>query len=133
MPRPTAEAVRQTYLEVWRRAYREGEIALTLPTYSQALSLRMALYNAIKPYRDGKMVDVELEAAADACSILLTKGSNELVCTTKMKHGMADLILDQLGLAAAPVATEAQESIDRIFEELNSNKAPANPFYKREE
>ena len=40
-----------TFLAIWRKALSLGTLSFPLPTRSTALSTRMALYNAIKPYR----------------------------------------------------------------------------------
>ena len=54
---------------IWRKAFRDGEMIIDLPTPSDAMKLRFALYNAVRPVRQGKAVDEELLKAAESCLI----------------------------------------------------------------
>lgn len=54
---------------LWRKAAREGRVEVKLKSKADATRLRFSLYNAVRLVREGKVVDEELRAAVEDCSI----------------------------------------------------------------
>ena len=86
--------------EVWRTAYKhEGEFPpLMCRDTAAAQRLRFALYNAVKPFRDGKReVDDDLRDAMLECSIGLTPDRCGVVVQRKLDTEMNKLMLEAIG------------------------------------
>lgn len=132
---------------LWRAAYRKGFHEIVLPTPSDARRIRFSLYNAMRPIRKGTMVDAELSAAADECSISI-EGSTLRIQARSQTKAMS-LVLESLGGSVeellAPDPQTAEEaaisaSQQRLIDLMNSNAAssvdaPAprvTPYYTRE-
>lgn len=86
--------------EVWRCAYKaEGAFPPILCRDTAAAQrLRFALYNAVKPFRDGKReVDDELRDAMLECSVALTPDRCGVIIQRKLDTEMNKLMLDAIG------------------------------------
>jgi hypothetical protein len=112
---------------VWRKALREGEVILQLPSESDAKRVRFTLYNSVRAVRQGKVVDEELLRATQECSIQIT--GSTVVIQSKMRSDMMQAVLAALGeseetlLAKAPTPKTAEEveveaSRQRLLEKL---------------
>ena len=85
--------------EVWRVAHRETNFPpFTCGTTQAAQRLRFALYNAVKPFRDGKReCDEELREAMLNCSVALTPDRCGVVIQKKLDTEMSKLLLEAIG------------------------------------
>jgi hypothetical protein len=112
--------------KIWRKAFREGQITLKMPSHSDAVKLRFGLYNAIRPIRQGKAIDAELLQAASECSINLE--GNALTIQLKSKTAMMQAVVAALGEdafapAATPVSAEEAEILEsqrRLLERVQN-------------
>ena len=112
--------------KIWRKAFREGQITLKMPSHSDAVKLRFGLYNAIRPIRQGKVIDSELLQAASECSINLE--GNALTIQLKSKTAMMQAVVAALGEdafapAEAPLSAEQAEILEsqrRLLEKMQS-------------
>lgn len=119
--------------KIWRKAFREGQITLKMPSQSDAVKLRFGLYNAIRPIRQGKAVDAELLQAATECSINLD--GTALTIQLKSKTAMMQAVVAALGEEAfAPAQTpvsaeeaEIMESQRRMLEKLTQSGEEGRP------
>ena len=119
--------------KIWRKAFREGQITLKMPSHSDAVKLRFGLYNAIRPIRQGKAVDTELLQAATECSINLDGAA--LTIQLKSKTAMMQAVVAALGEeAVAPAQTpvsaeeaEIMESQRRMLEKLTQSGEEGRP------
>lgn len=138
---------------LWRKAAREGEVEIKLKSKSDATRLRFNLYNAVRLVREGKVVDEELRAATEGCSISLE--GEVLTIRQKSRTATFQAIAGLLGeeglaeaLAAAPSvsadtggAAEASELAamrERLAKEFADKPAErtaprVTPYYTREE
>jgi hypothetical protein len=131
---------------VWRKALREGEVVLQLPTESDAKRMRFTLYNSVRAVRLGKVVDAELLQATEECSIQI-KGKTVTV-QSKLRSDMMQAVLAALGeteqslLATAAIPQTAEEaeieaSQRRLMEKLGQDSpagqpgARVTPYYTR--
>lgn len=129
-------ATRETriFLALWRKAYTSGEpIVINAKSPSDAMRIRMALYNAIKPYRvEG--VDDELRLAGEALAIS-TKAS-VVTIGPRVLRAYADDLAEAFGLTDDDLITaqerEAKEVMEASLTRLMETQT-ANPFYKKEE
>lgn len=119
------------YHAVWRKALAEGEVRITLKTISDARRVRFGLYNAVRPFREGKLFDPDLLRAAQECSIRLE--DTTLVVIAKLNTDTMQSVLEAVGLAAEDLTTSQtaqptlpaniQESMALTLQKLN---APAS-------
>lgn len=86
--------------EVWRCAYQaEGAFPpIVCKDTGAAQRLRFALYNAVKPFRDGKReVDDVLREAMLECSVALTPDRCGVIIQRKLDTDMNKLMLEAIG------------------------------------
>jgi len=129
-------ATRETriFLALWRKAYTSGEpIVINAKSPSDAMRIRMALYNAIKPYRvEG--VDDELRLAGEALAI--STKANVVTIGPRVLRAYADDLAEAFGLTEDDLITneerETRERMNLALEKLMGQQN-ANPFYKSEE
>ena len=75
-----AEKEIKIYLAIWRHAMRtNAPVEIKLKSNGQALSMRMAMYRAMKHYRENPMLDPELTKASEVFAISVEKGSKSLL------------------------------------------------------
>lgn len=112
---------------LWRVAYRKGKHEILLPTLSDCRRIRFALYNAMRPVRQGKLVDPELAAAAEECSISIE--GTTLVIQAKSRTAAMSAVLASLGgevealLQESPKTaeeTEIEASQARLLQQLGN-------------
>ena len=105
--------------QAWRIA-NKGETMPPIPCSSPqaAQQLRFALYNAVKPFRDGKReVDDELREAMLNCSVALTPDRCGIVIRKKLDTEMTKLLLEAIG-GEIPLTIEermANSAYERIM------------------
>ena len=106
--------------EVWRVAYKaEGEFPpIMCKDTAGAQRLRFALYNAVKPFRDGKReIDDDLRNAMLECSVALTPDRLGIIIQRKMDTDMNKLLLEAIG-GKLPLTIEermANSAYERIM------------------
>jgi len=113
------------YHAVWKKALAEGEVRITLKTVSDARRVRFGLYNAVRPFREGKMFDPDLRRAAQECSIRLE--GTTLIVIAKISTDTMQSVLEAIGLApealeqpvAVPMPADIQESMAKTLQKLN--------------
>lgn len=126
---------------IWRKAFREGGLTLKMPSRGDAVKLRFALYNSVRPVRQGKVIDEELLQAASDCVIGL---SGEIVTIerkvdTPMMQAVAAVLGGgegegdwvSPGSPLTPDEAEMQESQRKLLERLSAlekgEESPAPP------
>lgn len=85
--------------ELWRLGFKtENFPPIKCADTAAAQRLRFALYNAVKPFRDGKReVDDELREAMLNCSIALTPDRCGVIVQRKLDTEMSKLLLEAVG------------------------------------
>ena len=91
------------YHAVWRQALAKGEVRITLKTVSDARRVRFGLYNSVRPFREGKLFDPDLQRAAQECSIRLE--DTTLTVISKLNTDTMQSVLEAIGLDAEELAT----------------------------
>ena len=127
------------YLALWRKALREkSEIFVAAPTYNTALSIRMSMYRAIRPYREGKIFDDELSIAANEFVLMALKDPAGVKIVPRITHNVAKEPMEALGLTdedlLSPDELARKQAMEKVQKELSipESELPANPFFKRE-
>ena len=142
-----AEKEIKIYLAIWRHAMRtNAPVEIKLKSNGQALSMRMAMYRAMKHYRENPMLDPELTKASEVFAISVEKGSKSLWLRERKSLGAAKDAMEQLGLSEDDLMTPGEQAIkQRIEAELGEvlHGEPeelaadpliaANPFYSADE
>lgn len=148
---PAISREHRIYLALWRKAYREDKaIEIKLSTFSEALTLRSAMYRAIKPFIEGMNPDEELVAVREKFAISVLPQSNILTIRPKILLGKLEGMLEGLGVDERDLMTpEEIRALDALEEfitpadaaKLGPNDLPPtklplaapNPFFKRED
>ena len=123
----------------WVKAARETRLEIPCKTVADARRLRFALYNAVKPLKDGKAESPDALAAAEQVTIHLYEEPSPMVlmqhksATTMMQSLSA--VLDGEVVAAPPVMTaEEVESLQRLQSLMaEAPEAKKNPYFTRED
>lgn len=85
--------------EVWRMANTpDGMKVIQCKTPAEAMRLRFALYNAVKPYRNGKReADPALREAILNCSMSLTPDKTGVLLQKKIDTELGQVLLEAIG------------------------------------
>lgn len=137
------------YLALWRKAYRSPDetISITVSSYSTALTVRSGMYRAIRPYRFGEAFDSELQKAAEAYVVSVTKNPDpntphQLILKPRMSLSELEAELHNLGLDEDDLLLEEERLMNKKLSEFltpEDDKAPtsatrgSNPFYTRDD
>lgn len=128
----------------WVKAAREGRLEIPCKTVSDARRLRFSLYNAVKPYRSGRVPEDKVSEAMEQVTVHLVETPKPMVL---MQHKMATPMMQSLlavlegeEVAQAPVMTrEEVESLQRLQElmqepvrDTEGLPSRANPYFTRE-
>lgn len=144
MPKPLSREAR-IYLALWRKAYLERDEALPLVSikasnYSVATSMRLGLYRAIRPYRNGQVFDPDLEGASEYFVPTLPKLENPLAqhtitLTPRRSLSELEIQLAAMGLGEESLSTSEETRMASELKALTSTATPRpeNPFFKRED
>lgn len=129
--------------QVWRKAVREGRVVLNFKDKREARRVRFALYNAVKPFKDGTLVDDELLEAAEECKVQF-EGETTLVVVKKIMTAELQVIAESLGISPGGLArlpeprsleeAQADTSLERLREQLRDEGQPgkrSTPYYER--
>lgn len=142
-----AEKEVKIYLAIWRHAIRTNQpVEVKLKSHGQALSMRMAMYRAIKQYRESPLVDPELTKSAEIFAVSVEAGSSSLWLRERKSLGAAMDAMAQLGITEDELMTPEEQRIkERIEAELGevlqgkpeedeaAGLTTANPFYSKDE
>lgn len=142
-----AEKETKIYLAIWRHAIRTNQpVEVKLKSHGQALSMRMAMYRAIKQYRESPLVDPELTKSAEIFAVSVEAGSSSLWLRERKSLGAAKDAMEQLGLGEDDLMTPGEQAIKQRIEaelgevlhgepeELAADPLSApNPFYTQDE
>lgn len=125
------------FLAIWRKAIRQGEdITIKMENNSLAMSARMAMYRAIRPYREGKLVDAELMDAASKFVIVHQRKPAALILTSRRTLAAAEDMAALLGLddddLLTPEELDQRERLLAVQEEAPIPEHIETPFYTRE-
>lgn len=137
--------------QVWRQAHALPEgVRIECPTPQAAVSMRFALYNSVKKYRNevhAQAADEALITAIRACSAVIERDAPcVVVVQRKGASGMSELVKAALGMpagadAVSPENLKAEESLQRL-QQMGVVEKPADapadgtrvtPYYTREE
>ena len=125
------------YLAIWRKALEGGkEITLKMENNSLAMSARMAMYRAIRPYREGRDFDAILAEAAAKFVIVHQKKPPALIMTLRKSLSAAEAMMAELGMLAEDLLTPEElaqrERLLEIQQEGPVSDQSSTPFYTRE-
>ena len=116
--------------EVWRAANTRPN-GMTIPCEDEraAVSLRFALYNAVKVFRTGwASPDDQLRDAMEECSISFTPDKKGIVVKKKSETGAMPDILRLLGKGEGEIKSAevlaARESSERILRRMEQEAIP---------
>lgn len=138
-PLPTTSREYRIYLAIWRKVYLTGEeIELTASNFSLALNMRQGFYRAIRPYRDGTLLDEELAKAAETYVVSVIKGPDKSAphkVTIKARRSLSELeaAIEFLGLSEEDLLLASEQKTLSDLEALTSSDLPrrSTPFYER--
>jgi hypothetical protein len=76
---------KRIYLALWRKAQREQTpISFKVRDKDTGLSIRMAMYRTIKPYRQGTEIDEELYKAAQNFVLVTKESPSRIIITPRV-------------------------------------------------
>lgn len=98
--------------QAWRTGFsKPGGLTIPCQSPEEAASLRFALYNAVKKFRNGKVTpDTELSEAMDQCSISFTPDKCGVVLQRKVEAGMMPSLMALMG---NPVLETVDQKLSR--------------------
>ena len=114
-------------LEFWRKAYREGEAEVELPTEAMATTARFALYNvakAVKRDHDGKFEQELHDAVAE---VSIKKVGNRILAQNIGKTEVTEAFLGVVGEVKSDTeremaaAKESEERMKRLLAEAGAD------------
>lgn len=128
---------RQTriYLAFWRKAFHEGELRLPMPSKGHAVSIRQALYRAIRPFRDE---DAEEPSELTKIANTMTVGfsGNDLIIRRKITSEYAETLFSELELDESLLQTDDErQAVEKLKAALEKPQEPSkssNPFFSRD-
>lgn len=137
----TISREQRIYLAIWRKAWLErdsgSDLTINCSSKSMALTQRLGLYRAIRPYRIGEAFDEELRQAAETYVACLVQDKDKWaiklrprMILSELEAELAALGLDEEDLLLQEEKLMSEELKD--FVESPSLPRPANPFYKRD-
>lgn len=136
MTAPLAREAR-IYSALWKRGLSGQPIPITMPTHHAALSLRMAMYRFLKPYRLNPLLDPVLTDCAERLAISVPhKPSTEIIIREKVSLDFAEIAALQAELTDNELMSEMERDLkllavpDNPDEEAAKLAAP-NPFFTR--
>ncbi len=135
------------FLAIWRKAYRDREkpepVAFRASSKSSALTIRSGMYRAIRPYRQGILIDEELRQASEMFVVSVPVGKDPKsihTLTMKPRTSLSDLEAEflNLGLEEAdlmlPEEAALNQGLAKLVDKSNLGaQRPTNPFYTRDD
>jgi hypothetical protein len=138
------------YLAIWRKALRDSSdpslplVTVNASSFSIALAMRQGMYRAIRPYREGEIIDRELAEASDKFVLSVIKqddGAKIHTITVKPRSTLSDLEREllALGIDEADLSTTEEATAKKMMESIMAPEADvpelprkSTPFYTRE-
>ena len=120
------------YQAVWRKALASGTVEITFKSLADARRVRFGLYNALRPFKEGRATDPALLSAAEECSIQLEGTTLRVI--RKLDTAVMQSVLEAVGMTAEEVSAtpaldmpaEAQESLSKVLGLLKDNPVPTS-------
>jgi len=123
------------FLALWRKAARGYPVSFDCQSPSEALSTRMSMYRAIRPFRQDEFEDPELYHAAQKYAIKATGANLSIVEKHSLKT--AEFAMEAFGLSEEDLLTPEEAKIkSSMAESLKELETPEplsaeNRFYSR--
>ena len=120
------------YHAVWRKALADGSVEIRFKTLADARRVRFGLYNALRPFKEGKLHDPDLLRAGQECAIQLA--GTVLTVVKKLETGVMQSVMEALGVtpesleaepAASEMPAEARESLSKVLALIGMPSGPA--------
>ena len=127
------------YLALWRKATVSAEIvSIRVSSYSMAIAMRQGMYRAIRPFREGTLIDNQLQKAAENFVVYLPKEPDEdgiywLKLMPRAALAELDSMLGELGLEENDLLLVEEKAVQETLQELLNEPARSTPFYERNE
>jgi hypothetical protein len=123
------------FLALWRKAIRKEEVRLKCLSDNQAITTRLAMYRAIKPFRMDEFEDPELYDAANRLAIRI-EGS-DIIIVEKTSTITAEAAMLQFGLTEDDLLTPeervAQSRMEEQLEKLIERDSSDIPLKQKNE
>lgn len=125
------------YLAMWRKAIKSPDtpVQIELPNASVALTVRMAMYRAIRPFRNGSIHDPDLFTAAERLVLQVKKldsGRATLAIVPRSTLAAAEIAMLSLGLDDDDLKLfEEKLAEEELSDLLTPATPPSNPFFTR--
>lgn len=131
-------------LAIWRKAYRERNegldpIVINCSSLNAAISLRQAMYRAVRPYRTGEAFDEDIRQASELFVVYLEKQADplephRLILKPRSTLNELEAELENLGLTEQDLVLHEERLMGGALNEFLAPESdrPANPFYERE-
>mgnify|MGYP003577595032 CR=1 FL=1 len=143
MPTATKPISREyrIYLALWRKAYLSEEpVSVKTPNFAMAVAMRQGMYRAIRPFRNGVMLDNDLLNAAEKFVIYLVRADSKdephfLEFRKRMTLDTLTDMWDDLGIDEEDLLLGDERKIDKALKASLNKTAPKptkTPFYERD-
>ena len=127
------------YLAIWRKAQTSSEpVIITAPNFQLALTMRLEMYRAIRPYRHGQAFDEILRSAADSFVVAIEKGQDaksvhKIHLRPRLTLAALEAQLLDLGIDEDDLLLADERTLQNSLGELMAHEPRTNPFYTRED
>lgn len=129
-------------LAIWRKAFDERNsgadpITINAANLNSAISIRQAMYRAVKPFRAGEAFDEDIRMAAELFVCFLEKQDDpmkphRLILRPRNTLSALDAEMESLGLTEDDLFLAEEKAVnEKLTEFIGSDERPENPFYKR--
>lgn len=142
--------INEIYQQIWLKAYKEGEVILSLNSKKEANRVRFSLYNAVKAVKASATASI-LKEAAENCSIKFI--DEKTLC---VQSAMNDPLLQNIAAivgqdltdikphgqgaltSEAQIDKDALESLERVLDKLKQDDTGEakpkriTPYYERD-
>jgi hypothetical protein len=129
------------YLALWRKALKSPEpVRVKASSFSMAVAMRQGMYRAVRPFRNGQLLDKELQEAAEKYVVYMERQDSKdqphwLVLNTRKALAELDIMFDELGIDEEDLLLSDERRIqDSLSSLMDSEPAQPKitPFYSRD-
>lgn len=137
---------RRIYLAIWRKALLNRladlpDLIIPMEKGAQALTFRMNMYNAIKPYRHEEEIDNELHLAATTLVCHAQMNPPMIIMRQGVGEALAFKMAEEIGITEKDLELEserevrekAEKSLQDLMNDPIVKKHSDNPFYTKGE
>ncbi len=130
---------KRIYLAIWRKVWREqlDQLVIKMPSYNVAMSVRMAMYRTVRPYREGALFDNELKLSSEKYVLSLQRTPPAIVVTLRQTAEVAEDVFASLGFDEEDLMSEeelmAMRIAENVSDEVSAPPTGENPFFTRED